>query len=42
MNLRDEITALERAALDEALTRAGRNAARAAKLLGSMMPEGFP
>jgi DNA-binding NtrC family response regulator len=36
LNLRDEVVALERAALDEALKRAGGNAARAARLLGAV------
>ena len=36
MNLRDEVAALERIALDEALTRTGGNAARAARLLGGV------
>jgi transcriptional regulator with GAF, ATPase, and Fis domain len=36
MNLRDEIAALERVALDEALARSGGNAARAAQLLGAV------
>ena len=36
MNLRDEVAALERVALQEALTLTGGNAARAAKLLGSV------
>ena len=36
MNLRDEIEALERVALDEALTITGGNAAAAARLLGSV------
>ena len=34
LNLRDEVAALERVALDEALRRAGGNAAQAARLLG--------
>jgi hypothetical protein len=34
MNLRDEVAALEGIALDEALTRTGGSAARAARLLG--------
>jgi DNA-binding NtrC family response regulator len=36
MNLREEVAALERAALDEALARTGGNAARAAQLLGAV------
>jgi DNA-binding NtrC family response regulator len=36
MNLRDEVAALERAALEEALARTGGNAARAARLLGAV------
>jgi DNA-binding NtrC family response regulator len=36
MNLRDEVAALERLALDEALARTGGNAARAAQLLGAV------
>ena len=36
MNLRDEVEALERAALEEALARSGGNAARAAHLLGAV------
>jgi transcriptional regulator with GAF, ATPase, and Fis domain len=36
MNLRVEVEALERAALDEALKIAGGNAAAAARLLGSV------
>jgi DNA-binding NtrC family response regulator len=36
MNLRDEVEALERVALEEALTRTGGNAARAAQLLGAV------
>ena len=36
MNLREEIAALERAALEEALARTGGNAARAARLLGAV------
>jgi two-component system response regulator AtoC len=36
MNLRDEVAALERVALQEALTLTGGNAARAAKLLGAV------
>jgi len=36
MNLRDEVAALERAALDEALKRTGGNAAHAARLLGAV------
>ncbi len=36
MNLRREVAALERAALDEALTRARGNAAEAARLLGEV------
>ena len=36
MNLRDEVAALERAALDEALKRTGGNAAQAARLLGAV------
>ena len=35
MNLRDEVAALERLALEEALARTGGNAARAAQLLGA-------
>jgi DNA-binding NtrC family response regulator len=35
-NLRDEVTALQRAALEEALRRAGGNATRAARLLGTV------
>jgi DNA-binding NtrC family response regulator len=34
MNLREEVAALERAAVEEALRRSGGNAARAARLLG--------
>jgi DNA-binding NtrC family response regulator len=34
MNLRDEVAALERVAIEEALKRSGGNAARAARLLG--------
>jgi DNA-binding NtrC family response regulator len=34
MNLRDEVAALERVAIEEALKRTGGNAARAARLLG--------
>ena len=36
MNLRDELEALERVALDEALTITGGNAAAAARLLGTV------
>jgi DNA-binding NtrC family response regulator len=36
MNLRDEVAALERVALEEALARTGGNAARAAQLLGAV------
>lgn len=36
LRLRDEVSALERAALDEALARAGGNAAAAARLLGAV------
>jgi DNA-binding NtrC family response regulator len=36
MNLRDEVAALERAALEEALKRTGGNAAQAARLLGAV------
>ena len=36
MNLRDEVAALERFALEEALARTGGNAARAAQLLGAV------
>jgi DNA-binding NtrC family response regulator len=36
MNLRDEVAALERLALEEALARTGGNAARAAQLLGAV------
>jgi transcriptional regulator with GAF, ATPase, and Fis domain len=36
MNLRTEVEALERLALDEALKRAGGNAAEAARLLGQV------
>ena len=36
MNLRDEVTALERAAVTEALRQSGGNAAKAAKLLGAV------
>jgi DNA-binding NtrC family response regulator len=36
MNLRDEVAALERMALEEALARTGGNAARAARLLGAV------
>jgi DNA-binding NtrC family response regulator len=36
MNLRDEVAALERVALDAALARTGGNAARAAQLLGAV------
>ena len=36
MNLRDEVAALERMALEEALARTGGNAARAAQLLGAV------
>ena len=36
MNLRDEVAALERVAIDEALTRTGGNAAQAARLLGEV------
>ena len=36
MNLRDEVAALERVALDEALKRTGGNAAQAARLLGAV------
>jgi len=36
MNLRDEVSALERVALEEALARTGGNAARAAQLLGAV------
>jgi hypothetical protein len=36
MNLRDEVSALERVALEEALARSGGNAARAAQLLGAV------
>ena len=36
MNLRDEVAALERVALQEALSLTGGNAARAAKLLGAV------
>jgi DNA-binding NtrC family response regulator len=36
MNLREEVAALERLALDEALSRTGGNAARAAQLLGAV------
>jgi transcriptional regulator with GAF, ATPase, and Fis domain len=36
MSLRDEVTALERVALEEALRSAGGNAARAARLLGAV------
>ena len=36
MNLRDEVAALERLALEEALARTGGNAARAARLLGEV------
>jgi DNA-binding NtrC family response regulator len=36
MNLRDEVIALERVALEEALARTGGNAARAARLLGAV------
>jgi DNA-binding NtrC family response regulator len=36
MNLREEVAALERLALDEALARTGGNAARAAQLLGAV------
>jgi DNA-binding NtrC family response regulator len=36
MNLRDEVAALERVALDEALKRSGGNAAQAARLLGQV------
>jgi DNA-binding NtrC family response regulator len=36
LNLRDEVAALERLALDEALARAGGNAAQAARLLGAV------
>jgi len=34
MNLREEVAALERVAIDEALKRSGGNAAQAARLLG--------
>jgi DNA-binding NtrC family response regulator len=36
MNLRDEVAGLERVALEEALARAGGNAAQAARLLGAV------
>jgi DNA-binding NtrC family response regulator len=36
MNLREEVAALERVALEEALARTGGNAARAAQLLGAV------
>ena len=36
MNLREEIEALERTALDEALKATGGNAAAAARLLGAV------
>jgi DNA-binding NtrC family response regulator len=36
MNLKDEVAALERVALEEALRRTGGNAARAAQLLGAV------
>ena len=36
MNLKDEIAALERAAIEEALKRTGGNAAQAARLLGEV------
>ena len=36
MNLRDEVAALERLALEEALARTGGNAARAAQMLGAV------
>ena len=36
MNLRDEVAALERAAIGEALRQSGGNAAKAAKLLGTV------
>jgi hypothetical protein len=36
MNLREEVAALERLALEEALARTGGNAARAAQLLGAV------
>jgi DNA-binding NtrC family response regulator len=36
MNLREEVAALERTALEEALARTGGNAARAAQLLGTV------
>src|SRR5262249_2559466 len=36
MNLKEEVAALERLAIDEALKRAGGNAARAARLLGQV------
>jgi len=36
MNLKDEVAALERLALEEALVRTGGNAARAAQLLGAV------
>jgi two-component system response regulator HydG len=36
MNLRDEVAALEKVALEEALARTGGNAARAAQLLGAV------
>ncbi len=36
LNLRDEVAALERVALEEALARSGGNAAKAARLLGAV------